>query len=106
MLLLGLILIALGALAIVAAVFTVEIVGGDIELLGVEVTPLGLFLIGVAAGVAILWGFGIFKWGTRRGLARRREQKKLNELSEKLDRAEAERRHDISDHADEDRPTI
>ena len=35
MLLLGMILIALGALAIVAAVFTVEIVGGEIELLGV-----------------------------------------------------------------------
>lgn len=106
MLLLGLILIALGALVIVAAVFTVEIVGGDIELAGVEVTPLGLFLIGVGAGVAVLWGFAIFKWGTKRGLARRREQKKLNELSEKLDRADAERRHDIGDHADEDRPTI
>jgi hypothetical protein len=106
MLLLGLILIALGALVIVAAVFTVEIVGGDIELAGVEVTPLGLFLIGVGAGVAVLWGFAIFKWGTKRGLARRREQKKLNELSEKLDRADAERRHDIGDHADEDRPSI
>jgi hypothetical protein len=106
MLLLGLFLIALGALVIVAAVFTVEIVGGEIELIGVEVTPLGLFLIGVAAGVAVLWGFSIFKWGTKRGLARRREQKKLNELSEKLDRADAERRHDIDDHADEDRPTI
>jgi hypothetical protein len=106
MLLLGLILIALGALVVVAAVFTVEIVGGDIELIGLEVTPLGLFLIGLAAGVAILWGFDIFKWGTKRGLARRREQKKLNELSEKLDRADAERRHDIGDHADEERPTI
>jgi membrane-bound ClpP family serine protease len=109
MLLLGLILIALGALVIIAAVFTVEIVGGvgaEIELIGLEVTPLGLFLIGVASGVAILWGFDIFKWGTKRGLARRREQKKLNELSEKLDRADAERRHDIGDHADEDRPTI
>jgi hypothetical protein len=106
MLLLGLILIALGALAIVATVFTVEIAGGDIEVLGIEVTPLGLFLLGVGAGVAILWGFGIFKWGTKRGLARRREQKKLNELSEKLDRADAERRHDIDDHADEDRPTL
>ena len=106
MLLLGLILIALGVLAIVATVFTVEIVGGDIELLGVEVTPLGLFIVGVAAGVAVLWGFALFKWGTKRGLARRREQKKLNELSEKLDRVDAERRNDLDDHADKDRPTI
>jgi hypothetical protein len=106
MLLLGLILIALGALAIVAAVFTVDIVGGDIELIGVELTPLGLFLIGVGAGAAVLWGFDLFKWGTKRGLARRREQKQLNELSEKLDRADPDRRHDIGDHADRDRPTI
>ena len=106
MLLLGLILIALGALVIVAAVFTVDIVGGDIELIGVELSPLGLFLIGVAAGAAVLWGFDIFKWGTKRGLARRREQKQLNELSEKLERVDADRRHDIGDHADEDRPTI
>ena len=106
MLLLGMILIALGALAIVAAVFTVEIVGGEIELLGVEVSPLALFLIGVGAGAAILWGFGVFKWGTKRGLARRREQKKLTELSEKLDQVDPDRRHDIDDHADEDRHTI
>jgi hypothetical protein len=106
MLLLGLVLIALGALVIVAAVFTVEIVGGDIELAGVEVTALGLFLLGVGAGVAVLWGFALFKWGTKRGLARRREQKKLNELSEKLDRADAERREEAIDHGNRDRPTI
>jgi hypothetical protein len=106
MLLLGMILIALGALAIVAAVFTVEIVGGQIELLGVEVSPLALFLIGVGAGAAILWGFGVFKWGTKRGLARRREQKRLAELSEKLDQADPDRRHDIDDHADESRQDI
>jgi hypothetical protein len=105
MLLLGMILIVLGALAIVAAVFTVEIVGGHIELLGVEVSPLALFLIGVGAGAAILWGFGVFKWGTKRGLARRREQKKMAELSEKLEQADPDR-HDIEDHADEDRRNI
>lgn len=105
MLLLGLILIALGALVIVAAVFTLELVGGDLELLGsIEVTPLGLFLLGVGAGVAILWGFAIFKWGTKRGLARRKEQKKLQELNEKLDRADAEQRRSSSEYAaDEDR---
>ncbi len=104
MLLLGLVLIALGALVIVAAVFTVELVGGEIELLdSVELTPLALFLLGVGAGVAILWGFGILKWGTKRGLARRREQKKLNELNDKLGRADAERRSESEYAADEDR---
>jgi hypothetical protein len=102
MLLLGLILVVLGALAIVAAVFTAE---GTVELAGTDIEALALFLIGVGAGAAILWGFGLFKWGTKRGLARRREQKKMEELSEKLDEADS-RRHDIDDHADEDRPSL
>ena len=105
MLLLGLILIALGGLAVVAAVFTAELNDGKIEFLGTDLSALALFLVGLGAGVAILWGFSIFKWGTKRGLARRREQKKMDELSEKLGEAEA-RRHDIGDHADEDRPTL
>src|SRR4051812_20060272 len=42
MLLLGLILIALGGLAIVAAVFTVEL-DGSIELLGTDISALALF---------------------------------------------------------------
>jgi hypothetical protein len=106
MLLLGLVLIALGALTIVAAVFTIELVGGDIELLGgIELTPLGLFLLGVAAGAAVLWGFSIFKWGTKRGLARRREHKKMEELSEKLGRVDNDRK-DLDDRPNEDRPTL
>ena len=106
MLLVGLILIVLGALVIVSAVFSLEIVGGDIELLSsIELSPLALFLLGVGSVAAILFGLSVSKWGTKRGLARRREQKKMDELSEKLGEADA-RRHDISDHADEDRPTL
>ena len=36
----------------------------------------------------------ISKWGTKRNLRQRREAKQLNDLSEKLDKREAERRHD------------
>jgi hypothetical protein len=104
MLLLGLILIALGALAIVAAVFALDL-DGTIELLGQDVSALALFLTGVAAGAAILWGFSIFKWGTKRGWARRKEQKKMEELSEKLDRVDHSK-HDLEDHADQDRNTL
>ena len=39
---------------------------------GIDVTTLEIFLVGVAAGAAILWGFSILKWGTKRGLAQRR----------------------------------
>ena len=106
MLLLGLILIAVGGLAIVAAVFTAELNDGKIEYLGQDLSALALFLVGVGAGVAVLWGFSIFKWGTKRGWARRKEHKKMEELSEKLGRVDGRDDHDIDAHADRDRPTL
>ena len=93
MVFLGLALIILGGIAILSAVFVSEPGSGG-ELLGLDVTTLESFLVGVAAGAAILWGFSILKWGTRRGLAHRKERKELTRLNEKLDRVEAERRAD------------
>ncbi len=92
MVFLGLLLILLGALAIVAVVLDVDSI--RVELLGAEISALALFLLGVGSGVAILWGFGILKFGTKRSLKHRREQKELAELNAKLDRAEAEERKD------------
>jgi hypothetical protein len=89
---LGLLLIIVGALAVVAAVLTAD--GTSVELLGFDVSAVGLYLFGLASGAAILWGFSLTKWGTKRSLRQRRESKKLNELSEKLDKVEAERRAD------------
>lgn len=103
MLLLGLILIGAGALVIVSAVFTAELDGSSLEILGVGVSPLGLFLLGVGAGLAVLWGFGILKYGTKRSLRQRRESKKLEELSEKLEIADRERHRDNDDSSDHDR---
>ncbi len=60
----------------------------------IDVTTLESFLVGVAAGAAILWGFSILKWGTRRSLAHRKERKELTKLNEKLERVEADRRSD------------
>ena len=92
MVFLGLLLILLGALAIVAVVLDVDSI--RVELLGAEISALALFLLGVGSGVAILWGFGILKFGTKRSLKHRREQKELAELTAKRDRAEAEERKD------------
>jgi hypothetical protein len=86
----GLLLLIVGALAVVAGVFTAT--GTDVELLGFDVGPVGLYLIGLGSGLAIMWGLGLTKWGTKRSLRHRREARKLNELSEKLERQEAERR--------------
>lgn len=96
MVVLGLLLIVLGVIAVLSAVFVSE---GTAELLGMDLSALSIFLVGVAAGAAILWGYSILKWGTKRGLAQRRERRELTELSQKLDRAEAERHRDDGETA-------
>ena len=106
MVILGLVLIALGGLAIVTAVFATEIDNGQLVYLGIDVSPLVLFLIGVASAVAVLWGFSISKWGGKRSWARRREEKRLTELSEKLDTVEARRRMDVDSQEERERPSL
>ena len=100
MLLLGLLLIALGVVLALAGLFGTEISGSDIEVIGIEVSPVALFLLGLGAGVALMLGLSVARWGARRELRQRKERKEMGELSEKLDRADAGRRRDL----DEDRP--
>jgi len=88
MVILGLLLIILGAIAILSAVFVSE---GTAELLGIDMSALEIFLVGVAAGAAVLWGYSILKWGTKRGLAQRKERKEMGLLRDKLERADSER---------------
>lgn len=99
MVILGLGLMILGAIAVLSALFVSEPGSGG-ELLGFEVTTLEAFLVGVAAGAAILWGFALLKWGTRRSLAHRKERKELTKLNQKLEQVEAERRTDDPEHRD------
>lgn len=87
----GIVLIAVGVLAVLAAIFVSE---GRAELLGMDLDAVGIFLAGVAAGASILWGFSILKYGTRRGLQARKERRELETLHEKLDRVESDRRRD------------
>ena len=92
MVIIGLVLILLGGAVIVAGLFSEPGTGGDI--LGIDVTVTESFFVGVAAGAAIMLGFSILKWGTKRSLAHRRERKELTELNQKLERVEADRRAD------------
>jgi hypothetical protein len=91
MVVLGLLLIAAGVIAILSAIFVSE---GSAELLGIAMDARGIFLVGVGAGAATLWGFSLLKFGTRRELRARRERKELSELSKKLDQAESDRKKD------------
>ena len=102
MVILGLLLIALGAVAIVAAIGTAD--GSGVELLGTDIGAVTLFFVGLGAGVAILWGLSLTKWGTKRSIRQRRESKRLNELSEKLDEREAERRDEERERDRDDGP--
>ena len=86
MLVLGLLLLLLGALGILAGLLTAS---GTTELLGLDVDAVALFLVGVASGAAVLWGFWILKFGTKRSLQRRRESRRLSRRSEELERSQA-----------------
>jgi len=106
MVILGLVLILLGALAIMCGLFTSELDGTQLQFLGQDVSPVALFFIGVGAAVAIWWGLWIFKSGSKRSWARRKEQKRLEKLSEQLDSVEANRRLDVDHQEEQDRPTL
>jgi type VI protein secretion system component VasK len=107
MVILGLILIVLGALAIVCGLFGAHVTDdGKLQFLGQDLSPAALFLIGVGAAVAIWWGLWILKAGSKRSWARRREQKRLEQLSEKLDNVDDRRRDVVDERRDEDRPSL
>lgn len=100
MLLLGLLIIAVGAVLLIGGIFAAEVSGQQVELLGIDLSPMAFFLAGTAAGVLVLLGLWVSKAGARRELRQRKERKEMADLSEKLDRAEAGRRREL----DEDRP--
>ena len=97
MVVLGLLLMAVGAVAVVGALFTAE---GSTQLFGVDISAMAMFFVGLGAGLAIVWGFGFSKWGTKRTLRQRRESKQLSELHEKLEKREAEERAEDRDRQD------
>ena len=94
MFMVGVLLILAGALAIVAAVFGSE---GTATMLDRDLNALTIFLLGLGSGVAVWWGISIARFGARRSLKHRRESKELQELSEKLDKADEERRREVDD---------
>src|SRR4051794_3699154 len=97
MVVLGIILVAAGVVAIVGAVSTAD---GTVDFFGTHTNAMVIFFVGLAAGLAILWGLGLAKWGTKRSLRHRRESRRLEELSEKLDRHESERRDEEAERGE------
>jgi len=99
MVILGLVLMIGGTVAIIAALFTAS---DTAQLVGLDLNALTIFFLGVAAAVAVLWGWALVKHGTKRSLKHRKERKELSRLSEKLDRVESERRAEAEPDAAHD----
>ena len=97
----GLVLIVLGAVIVVLGLFTSEVKFEDneatVEIANVNLSTEGLFLAGIIAAALILVGLWAVRLGAKMNWKQRKEQKRLNELSEKLDKAELDRRRQDDD---------
>jgi hypothetical protein len=93
MLVLGLVLLVIGVLVLLAGIFTAGD-AGNASLIGIHLGATAVFLLGVFAGVAILWGLSLSKFGGKRQLRQRKEQRRLQGLAAKLERIEDGRRED------------
>jgi membrane protein implicated in regulation of membrane protease activity len=80
MMVLGVLLIAAGLLAVAAAVLSTS---GSATFLGADLGATTIFLLGLGAGLAIVWGYSITKLGARRSWRLRRENRRLRELNER-----------------------
>lgn len=88
MLILGLLLLALAAVAAIGAVFLLD---GDVTYFGVDMDAFTLFLVGAVTVALFVVGMKLTGFGAKRELRQRREHKRLAELSDKLDRVDQER---------------
>ena len=80
MIVFGVLLIAAGLLAVAAAVLSTS---GSASFLGADLGATTIFLLGLGAGLAILWGYSITKLGARRSWRLRRENRHLREVNER-----------------------
>ena len=91
MIVLGLLLVAAGGLAIAAALLSTS---GTATFLGADLGAATIFFLGLAAGLAVLWGYSLAKLGARRSWRLRRENRQLREAHERQAR---EQRTNASD---------
>ncbi len=92
MVLFGLVIVLLGVGILLAGLFSsgYDAEGSSItnELLQINMSSEVLFLFGVASGALMVLGLWIMKRGAQQGMKHRKEQRKIGELSEKLEAAE------------------
>lgn len=95
MVVLGLLLIGAGVIFILAALYSTS---GTASFLGAHLGARTIFLLGLASGMAILWGLAISRVGVQRSLRHRRDSRELRRISERDSNAGAGRRADEETH--------
>ncbi len=76
MVVLGLLLVAGGLLAVVAALLSSS---GTATFLGADLGAATIFFLGLGAGLAVLWGYSVTKLGARRSCAAAAREPRLRE---------------------------
>ncbi|MBM7517229.1 hypothetical protein [Nocardioides nitrophenolicus] len=94
MLLLGLVVLVVGVIGLVLSFFgaSIDYKHRSAEILNWDVAPGTLVLWGAVSTLLVVLGLWMMKAGAKQGWKRRKEQKRLSELSEKLDQVELDRR--------------
>lgn len=87
MLILGLVLIVVAAVLIVLGLFTTG--NGDLDdptatLLGLPVGSTTIFVIGLVAGVLLLFGLSLTKWGGKLQAKSMKEKRQMRKLTKTL----------------------
>lgn len=102
MLVLGLVLVVIAAVALVAA-----FAGGsndpatfDLGIFDVETNTLGVFLLGAATVLLLVIGLGLIRSGVRRSNRRRKDKKQLSLRADKLETLEADRGREMKEDPD------
>ncbi|WP_328528315.1 hypothetical protein OG984_22025 [Nocardioides sp. NBC_00368] len=99
MLILGLVLIVVAAALIVLGLFTTG--NGDLEdptatLLGLPVGGTTIFVIGLVAGVLLLFGLWLTKWGGKLQARNMKEKREMRKLAKSLQDVTPESKDDAN----------
>ncbi|KRA29805.1 MULTISPECIES: hypothetical protein [unclassified Nocardioides] len=102
MVIFGLLLLILGVLGLLSGIFGSEAESTSSKgqtdvhttLIGIELSATALFIVGAVSALLVLAGLWAMKFGAKQGWKRRKDQKRLSDLSDKLDEVELDRRKD------------
>lgn len=88
----GLVLIVVAAVLIVLGIFTTG--NGDLDdptatLLGLPVGSTTIFVIGLVAGVLLLFGFSLTKWGGKHQVKYMKQKRQMRDMAKTLQDAES-----------------